>query len=40
MAFRSYRNKNDIDPSRALIDPQIDGVSLDIHQLPSGGSCY
>ena len=36
MAFRSYRNKSDIDPSQALIDPQIDGAGLGIHQLPSG----
>lgn len=40
MACPSYRNKSDIDPSQALIDPQIDGVGLGIHQLPSGGSCY
>lgn len=40
MAFPSYRNKSDIDPSLALIDPQMDGVSLGIHQLPSGESCY
>lgn len=40
MAFPSYRNKSNIDPSEALIDPQIDEVSLGIHQLPSGGSCY
>lgn len=40
MGFPSYRNKSDIDPSQALIDPQIDGASLGIHQLPSGESCY
>lgn len=40
MVFPSYRNKGDIDPSPALIDPQIDGVSLGIHQLPGGESCY
>lgn len=40
MEFPSYRNKSVIDPSQALIDPQIDGVSLGIHQLPSGESCY
>lgn len=40
MVFPSYRNKSDIDPSQALIDPQIDGVSLGIHQPPSWGSCY
>lgn len=40
MVFRSYRNKSDIDPSQALIDPQIDGVGLSIHQLPSEESCY
>lgn len=27
-------------PARALIDPQIDGVSSGIYQLPSGESCY
>lgn len=40
MGFPSYRNKSDIDPSQALIDPQIDGASLGIYQLPSGESCY
>lgn len=40
MAIRIYRNKSDIDPSQAMIDPQIDGASLSIHQPPSGESCY